>query len=149
MRRRSSVILVRESEEQLSGSGCCGRLDGEFLDCTDGPVFPERRAVKKAMGPLYTTLRSHFGAAVDIEVVDPRNLFSLVFLLIRDFWEFRVGAAEALRTLGRLPVQAVVVNGRLVARGEWPDPLDVVRILDEAAQEPDLEAAVEMARPSA
>ena len=28
--------------------------------------------------------------------------------------------------------QAVVVNGQLLSRGEWPDPLEVVQILEEA-----------------
>lgn len=135
MRRRPSVILVRESEQQLSGSGCCGRLEGDFLVCDGEPVFAERRAIMDGMGPFYRTLRTRFGEAVEVQVVDPRNLFSLVFLLIRDFWSFRVGVAEALKTLGRLPVQAVVINGRLVARGEWPDPMEVVGILDEAISE--------------
>ena len=141
MRREASVILIRESEEQLSGSGCCGRLEGDFLVCGGERVFPERRAVMEAMGPVYRTLRSRFGETVDVQVVDPRNLFSLIFLLFRDFWEFRVGVVEALKTLGRLPVQAVVVNGRLVARGEWPDPMEVVAILDEAISETSRHAA--------
>ena len=141
MRRQPSVILIRESEEQLSGSGCCGRLEGDFLACRGEPVFPERRAIMNAMGPVYRTLRTRFGAAVEVQVVDPRNLFSLIFLLLRDFWGFRVGVVEALRTLGRLPVQAVVVNGRLVARGEWPDPMEVVGILDEAISEASRQAA--------
>jgi hypothetical protein len=56
----------------------------------------------------------------------------LVFLLLRDFWAFRVGLVEGLKTIGRLPIQAVVVNGQLISRGEWPDPLEVVQILEEA-----------------
>ncbi len=133
--RRESVILIREWEEQSSGSGCCGRLEGEFLTCRGEPVFPERRAVMDGMGPLYMTLRSRFGDAVDLHVVDPRNLFSLIFLLVRDFLAFRVGVGVALKTLSRLPVQAVVINGRLVARGEWPDPMEVVSILDAAVSD--------------
>jgi len=85
----------------------------------------------EAMAPLSRTLRERFGDAIELEVVDPRNTF-LVFLLLRDFWAFRVGFVEALKTIGRLPIQAVVVNGRLISRGEWPDPLEVVQILEEA-----------------
>ncbi len=84
-----------------------------------------------AMGPLSRTLRERFGDAIELQVLDPRNP-ALMFLLLRDFWAFRVGFVEALKTIGRLPVQAVVVNGRLVARGEWPDPSEVVEILEEA-----------------
>ncbi len=131
MRSRPSVILIREWEGQLTGSGCCGRVGGDFLTREGEPVFRERRACMEAMAPLSRTLRERFGDAIELEVVDPRNTF-LVFLLLRDFWAFRVGFVEALKTIGRLPIQAVVVNGRLISRGEWPDPLEVVQILEEA-----------------
>lgn len=131
MRTRPSVILIREWEEQISGSGCCGRLGGDFLTRQGEPAFRERRACMEAMAPLSRTLRERFGDAIELQVLDPRNP-ALLFLLLRDFWAFRVGLVEALKTIGRLPVQAVVVNGRLVSGGEWPDPLEVVQILDEA-----------------
>jgi hypothetical protein len=125
-----SVILIREWEAQTSGSGCCGRLEGDFLPCGDSqPVAAERRAVMERMGPLYRTLRERFGESIDLDVVDPRNA-TLFFMLIRDFWTFRVGLGQAIRTLARIPIQAVVVNGRLVARGEWPDAEDVVAIIE-------------------
>jgi hypothetical protein len=131
MRTRPSVILIREWEEQISGSGCCGRVEGDFLTREGEPTFRERRAGMEAMAPLSRTLRERFGEAIELQVVDPRNSF-LVFLLLRDFWAFRVGLVESLKTIGGLPIQAVVVNGRLISRGEWPDPLEVVQILEEA-----------------
>jgi hypothetical protein len=116
----TSVILIREWEAQMSGSGCCGRLEGDFLTGHQSqPILAERRAVMERMGPLYKSLRERFGDTADVQVVDPRN-WTLFFLLLRDFWTFRVGLGEALRTLARLPIQAVVVNGRIVARGAWP-----------------------------
>ena len=130
MKTRPSVILIREWEGQLSGSGCCGRLEGDFLRPDGDPTFRERRECMEAMAPLARALRERFGDAIELQVVDPRNP-ALFFLLLRDFWAFRVGLAGALKTIGGLPVQAVVVNGRLVARGEWPDPLEVVEILEE------------------
>ena len=131
MRTRPSVILIREWEAQLSGSGCCGRVEGDFLAREGEPVFRERRACMEAMAPLSRTLRERFGDAIELQVVDPRNPV-LVFLLLRDFWAFRVGLVEALKTIGGLPIQAVVLNGQLLSRGEWPDPLEVVEILEEA-----------------
>lgn len=128
--KRPSVILIRESEEQLTGSGCCGRLEGEFLRCGDGRrVFAERRTAMERMGPLYRGLRRGYGDSVEIQVLDPRNV-SLLFILLRDFLRYRVGLREAMRTLVDLPVQAVVVNGRLVARSEWPPLEDVAGLLD-------------------
>lgn len=135
MHRDPSVILVREWEGQTTSSGCCGRLEGDFLTRDEEPVFAERRATMCAMGPLYRAIRDRFGEAVRLDVVDPRNALSLAGLMIRDFWTFRVGLAEAVRTLATLPVQGVIVNGRLVARGEWPDPETVLSMLDEAVGE--------------
>lgn len=129
MSRAPSVILIREWEAQMSGSGCCGRLEGDFLHCDSQPVAAERRAVMERMGPLYQGLRERFGDIAEIDVVDPRNA-TLFFMLIRDFFAFRVGLGEALRTLARIPIQAVVVNGRMVARGEWPDLEDVAAIIE-------------------
>ena len=102
MRTRPSVILIREWEAQLSGSGCCGRVEGDFLTREGEPVFRERRACMEAMAPLSRTLRERFGDAIELQVVDPRNAF-LIFLLLRDFWAFRVGLVEALKTIGGLP----------------------------------------------
>jgi len=132
MKRAPSVILIREWEAQVSGSGCCGRLEGDFLQCESQPVAAERRAVMERMGPLYTSLRQRFGDTAVIDVVDPRNV-TLLFMLLRDFFAFRVGFLEALRTLARIPIQAVVVNGRIVARGEWPAFEVVAAVIDAEA----------------
>ena len=93
MRTRPSVILIREWEGQLSGSGCCGRVEGDFLTREGEPVFRERRACMEAMAPLSRTLRERFGDAIELQVVDPRNAF-LIFLLLRDFWAFRGSSPE-------------------------------------------------------
>ena len=135
MRSEPSVILIREWEEQLSGSGCCGQVEGHFLVKDGQPAFGERRACMDAMGPIYRTLKNRFGDAIELQVVDPRNMLTVIFLLLRDFWAFKVGLGEALTTIGRLPVQAVLINGRLVARGEWPDSLKLIEILEDAMSE--------------
>ncbi len=137
MRTRPSVLLIREWEEQTTGSGCCGRVEGDFLTREGEPTFRERRACMEARAPLARTLREKFGDSIELQVVDPRNP-ALIFLLLRDFWAFRVGLVEALKTIGWLPVQAVVVNGRLLSRGEWPDPPEVVRILEETMSQRDM-----------
>jgi hypothetical protein len=88
----------------------------------------------EAMAPLSRTLRERFGEAIELQVLDPRNP-ALLFMLVRDFWAFRVGIVEALKTIGWLPIQAVVVNGRLLSRAEWPDPDEMVQILEDALSE--------------
>ena len=135
MNKASSVILVRESEQQLTGSGCCGRLEGGFVKRPNGEsIFAEQRAIMEEMGPLYRGLRQRYGDGVELQVLDPRNS-SLIVMLIRDFWRYRVGLREALRTLFRIPVQAVVVNGRLIARGCWPELQEVASIVDQRTTE--------------
>ena len=69
-RVRPSVLLIREWEQQMSSSGCCGRLEGDFLAPRGERCFPERRSVMEAMGPLYRDLRSQYGDEVEINVVE-------------------------------------------------------------------------------
>ena len=83
----------------------------------------------EAMGPLYRDLRSRYGTALEINVVDPRNLVSLIILLMRDARAHHVGVLDVLGTLFRLKVNTVIVNGRLLARGRWPEPADVYAVL--------------------
>ena len=130
---RPSVILVREWEQQLTGSGCCGKLEGDFLGCRGEEVFAERRAIMERMGPVYRALRSRFGDAVDLQVVDPRNA-SLFFLLLRDFRAYRVAPRSALATLFGLPKQGVIVNGALVDRTTHPNAERIVAIVEEVAR---------------
>jgi hypothetical protein len=122
---KPSVLLVREWGQQLTGSGCCGKLEGDFFGCADPAVFADQRAVMERMGPVYRAIRERFGDAVDVQVIDPRNV-ALIFLLVRDFVAFRVGLRSALSTLARLPKQGVIVNGRLLDRTDRPDPERIV-----------------------
>ena len=126
---RSSVILIREWERQMSASGCCGRLEGDFLQRRGERCFPERRAVMEAMGPLYRDLRSRYGDEIEIHVVDPRNLFTIFALILRDASDHSLSVWKALRTLFRIPVTGVVVNGQLLARGRWPEFSELKEVL--------------------
>lgn len=85
----------------------------------------------QAMAPLYMDLREGLGDSVEVHVLDPRNVVALLPLLLRDFRAHGVGLGEALRTLFRLPVTGVVVNGRILARGRWPDANEVRKALGE------------------
>ena len=127
---RPSVILIREWETQMSSSGCCGRLEGDFLVQQGGErCFPERRSAMEAMGPLYRDLRTRYGDALEITVVDPRNLISVLALLVRDTRAHGISILSALGTLFRIKLNTVVVNGRLITRGQWPEPAEVYAAL--------------------
>jgi hypothetical protein len=125
----ASVILIREWEQQMSSSGCCGRIEGDMLGAGGARVFAERRAIMEAMGPLYRALKQAAGDRTEVMVVDPRNQISLLPHLFRDFWRYRTGLGAALTTLRDLSPQTVVVNGRIFARGCWPDPESLLRHL--------------------
>jgi hypothetical protein len=130
MATKPSVILVREWEQQLTGSGCCGKLAGDFAVCAGERVFAERRAIMERMGPVYRTLKERFGDGVELQVVDPRN-FGLLWLLLRDLRRFRVGLGASLATLSRVGTHAVVVNGRLADRTDRPDAERIASLVAE------------------
>jgi len=129
------VILIREWEQQLTGSGCCGKLEGDVVVCPEGRVFAERRAVMERMGAVYQAIKSRFGEAVEIDVVDPRNA-GLFFILLGDFRAFRVGFRDALATLFRIPKQAVIVNGRIADLTEFPDPRRIGDVVEAEMRRP-------------
>ena len=54
------MILIREWEQQMSSSGCCGRLEGDVLLQQGVRCFPERRETMEEMGPLYRALRERW-----------------------------------------------------------------------------------------
>jgi hypothetical protein len=128
---RPSVLLIREWEQQMSSSGCCGRLEGDFLAPGGKRCFPERRDIMESMGPLYRELRSRFGDAVEINVVDPRNFGTLLALLARDFRRHRPAVRDIVRTVSHFSVTSVIVNGRLLTRGSWPSVDDVAAALEQ------------------
>ncbi|MDX1568657.1 MAG: hypothetical protein R3223_12700, partial [Longimicrobiales bacterium] len=57
----------------------------------------------------------------EIRILDPRNLLSLIPILWQEGRRHGVPVGETLRSLLRLSVNMVIVNGGIVARNEWPD----------------------------
>ena len=85
------------------------------------------------MGELYRMLRYRFQKAIDIQIVDPRNI-TLPLVLAGEFFAHRVGIREALRTLFRMPPHAVLVNGRMVDASSAPDIPAVVALVGSALE---------------
>jgi hypothetical protein len=138
---RSSVILLREWEQQMSSSGCCGRLEGDALLWHGERCFPERRRLMEGAGALYRAVRDAFGNSVEVRVVDPRNVPGMLPMLIQEFRRHRVPLREMLRTLAGVSVNTVVVNGRLFSRGAWPTAERLCEALDGGQEAgPDAEA---------
>lgn len=127
-RARPSVLLIREWEHQIGASSCGSAPDEGALG--DTHPYPERRQRMESMGPLYRSIVERFGNQVDVQVVDPRNMLTLLPVLVRDLRAHGGGLVHAIRTLRRVTFQTVVVNGRILSRGAWPEADTVCSILD-------------------
>lgn len=127
------VLFIREWEQQLAASGCCGRLEGDLLGsgAGGGRVFAERRCTMEALGMLYRHVQERYGDEVEHEIIDPRNLLAVVGRLFTDFRRYRVSLPDAARTVTGISTTCVIVNGRLFARGEWPDASRLMTHLDQ------------------
>lgn len=124
-----SVILIREHAEQLTGSGCCGKLEGDNALVGGRPVFALARRGQQQMGVLHRAVREFFPPRdgrelVAVEVVDPRNQLYLWPKLIGDVLRYRPGLSAGLRTIAQFfALPAVIVNGRVISRRGQPlDP---------------------------
>lgn len=127
MSPRHHVLLVRPWDQQMSGSGCCGRLGGGGNELSGADDFAPQRSDMESMGVVYRALRGCLPADVEMTVVDPRNVVWLVPRLLRE------GRARGLR--GRAlwrevrrgtSTTAVVVDGLAVAWGQLPGCDEVV-----------------------
>jgi hypothetical protein len=125
--RRHRVLLVREWDSQTSGSGCCGRLGGLHCDVGDASTYRHNRVEMERMGAVYRALRAELGEAVDITVVDPRNMIWLVPALWRDGRARGFGAGQIWRELRRgISYNAVIADGHTLFSGHIPEPQQAV-----------------------
>ena len=124
------LILVRESDQQMSGSGCCGRIEGDaVLWDRDGCVFGERREKMVQIGEIYRAVREAFGHAVEITIVDPRNLVSFIPLVVRDAFRYHVPVLTALQSLTSTTLSTAVFDGQVLYAGRIPPAAEVVELI--------------------
>ena len=133
MTRPHHVLLVRSWDEQMSGSGCCGRLGGLGTELGQADDFAPQRCDMESMGEVYRALRAVLGDDVELTVADPRNAVWLVPRLLRDGWARGLRGLQLLREVNRgTSTTAVVVDGLTVAHGRLPGTDEVVeRVLAE------------------
>lgn len=122
------IILVREWDAQVTGSGCCGRLGGEGTMLGDTDTFSSNRSEMEKMGEVYRALRAElFDEEVEITVVDPRNQVWLIPALLRDGHKRGLSPRELWRQVrGGVSYNAVVVDGRVLFSGNVPGPEEAV-----------------------
>ncbi len=125
--RGHRVLLVREWDQVTTGSNCCGRLGGGDEEIADAADFSHSRMMMERVGGIHRALRAEL-PGLDLQVVDPRNTVYLIPTVLRDARRrrgdgWRRAAREAARATSR---GAIVVDGRVIGRGEVPDPDDAV-----------------------
>jgi hypothetical protein len=120
------VLLVRDWDEQTTGSGCCGRLGGVTTELCGPDDFAETRALMERMGEIYRALRAELPREVcDVQIVDARNMTFLYPGLYRAARRRGRTRGEALRAVAAGVRQgAIVVDGVTVCAGD-PPPADV------------------------
>jgi hypothetical protein len=131
--RRHRVLVVREWDQQVGGSGCCGRLGtsvtGEIRPGEESPFARNREGMERA-GAVYRALDTALaGDDVELVVVDPRNTAWLLPAVWRDGRRRGLGVPEALRQVNRATgACVVVVDGLVVAADPTPRAaVDAVR----------------------
>jgi hypothetical protein len=122
------VLLVRDWDEQTTGSGCCGRLGGEMTELAGACDFTETRALMERMGAIYRALRAELPREVcDVQIVDARNLTFLYPGLYRSARRRGATRWEALRAIAAGVRQgAIIVDGVTVCAGDPPPVEDAV-----------------------
>lgn len=112
-RPRHRVLLVRQWDQQVGGSGCCGRLDSASVEAVcraaESP-FAGARPDMERVGQIYTALRARYDPAeVDVTVVDPRNTVWLLPAVWRDGKRRGLSVLSRLRQLSRATAPCSVV----------------------------------------
>lgn len=122
------LILVRETDAQMSGSGCCGRLGGENDELGDAETYAHTRREMESMGEVYRALkRELFDEDVSFEMVDPRNMVWLVPAIMRDGRRHGRRVSETISQVRRgIAYNSVILDGKVLFHGHVPSPEDAV-----------------------
>ncbi|MFQ5822998.1 MAG: hypothetical protein ACE5JB_02985 [bacterium] len=133
---KPSIILIRETDAQMTGSGCCGKLEGDNTKFCGNPVFAETRKIKEDMGEILQALNEHFGDAVEITVVDPRNQLYLYPKILKDIWKYRPSFKSALKGIFMMiSVPSIIINGEICYNRTLPKVQEIVESVTNSIQQ--------------
>jgi hypothetical protein len=136
---RHRVVLVREWDRQVGGSGCCGRLGGDALGTVgmfDDDPYAHARADMTRMGAAYLALRERFDEdQVEVVVADPRNSAWLLPAVWRDARRRGLSVGAALRQVNAATAAcALVCDGQVLLTGPTPEQAVAAVAADLAAR---------------
>ncbi len=130
------VVLVVERAEQLTGSGCCGKLEGDNAFQGGTPVFEDSRRDQEAAGSLFQLFRE-LGPRWSVEIVDPRNMLALWPKLWRHVRRHHPPLTAAIRTLFfSFAPPALLVDGRIVSSRRLPSREWLEAYLERMTEQP-------------
>lgn len=139
---RVSVVLISDRPEQMTGSGCCGKVEGDSSITGAERYFEEACQIREEMGLLHRTVRRLYSEEVEqgmitIVQVDPRNQLYLMPKLWRDVFRYRPGWKAGLRSMFQFfSLPAVIVNGRAIhRRGQLVTPDELSHAIAECLGE--------------
>lgn len=131
MHFKPSIILIRETDAQLTGSGCCGKLEGDNAKFNDSFVFAETRKIKETMGDVFQTLTRKYSDSVEIAVVDPRNFLYLYPKILKDVLVFRPSLRSTLKAIFMMiTVPSIVINGEIFRTNDFSNNEEVAQRIE-------------------
>ena len=131
MHSKPSIILIRETDAQLTGSGCCGKLEGDNAKFNDSFVFAETRQIMETMGDVLQTLTKRFSDSIEISVVDPRNFLYLYPKILKDVLVFRPSLKSTLKALFMMiAVPSIIINGEIFRTSDFSNNEEVAQRIE-------------------
>ena len=131
MHSKPSIILIRETDAQLTGSGCCGKLEGDNAKFSNSFVFSETRQIKETMGDVLQSLTKRFSDSIEISVVDPRNFLYLYPKILKDVLVFRPSLKSTLKALFMMiAVPSIIINGEIFRTSDFSNNEEVAQRIE-------------------
>lgn len=131
MHFKPSIILIRETDAQLTGSGCCGKLEGDNAKFNGSFVFAETRKIKETMGDVFQTLTKKYSDSIEIAVVDPRNFLYLYPKILKDVLVFRPSLRSTLKAIFMMiTVPSIVINGEIFRTNDFSNNEEVAQRIE-------------------
>lgn len=131
---RPRVLLVRQWDQQVGGSGCCGRFSSvaaESVCTTSEDPYAHARADMEAMGAVYQALRERYAEAeLEVTVADPRNTAWLLPAVWHDARRRGMSRRDTLRQVNRATSPCAVVCDGLVLSTDVAGPEKAVALVE-------------------
>lgn len=126
--RRPRVVLVRQWDEQVGGSGCCGRLSSVAAETFHGEdPYHHCREDMEVQGVVYRSLREQYDEdQLDLTIADPRNTTWLLPAIWRDARRRGLGPWATLRQVHRGTSPRAVICDGLVLTTDAATPAEAV-----------------------